>query len=167
MVSLIIKTIVVYFLFIAVFGNSKDKPHAVIVFLSCLVLVLFPLTPSVDTFSYIENKGVYTCLDGVTALILTMFMNVDKTAWKQAALLSFATLCHIMVILSLINQQAGFFYNWYSELIFLIGILQIMVSYDGFIHALSNLQALLLRAYTYCNRTIQNLPLYKNSGKRT
>lgn len=167
MTSLVIKAIVVYFLFIVIFGKSKDRPHSVIVFLSCLVLVLFPLNPSTDAVSYIEKREVYILLDGVTALILTMFMIKDKAAWKQALLLSFATLCHIMIILSIQNAHAGFFYNWYDELIISIGFLQMMVSYDGFIHALSNVQVLLLRACNYCNRTIQNLSSYKNSRKRT
>lgn len=167
MIDLLIKIMAVYFLFVFIFGSRSAKIHSAIIFLSCFVVIFFPMAKATTQEAYIAKREIYTLYDGVTSLILVMFITKDKYAWKQALLLSFATLCHIMVILSLINQQAGFFYNWYSELIFLIGILQIMVSYDGFIHALSNLQVLLLRAYTYCNRTIQSLPTHKKSRNRS
>ncbi len=157
----------VYFLFIILFGNKGEKPHAVIIFLSCLLNIAIPLKESIDLSTYISNRSVYILLDGATALALTMFMMFDKTAWKQALLLSFATLCHIMIILSLKNHHAGFFYTWYDELIIAVGLLQMMVSYDGFINALSNLQVLLLRAYHYCSRIAQGLPAQKSGADKT
>jgi len=156
-----------YFLFITVFGSRDVKTHAVIIFLSSIIVVFSPLGPSFDAASYIEKKEVYILNDGVAALILTMFLYVDKTAWKQALLLAFATLCHIMIILSIKQAHAGFFYTWYDELIIAVGLLQMMVSYDGFINALSNLQGLLLRTYHYFNRSYQDLFVRKDGGKRT
>lgn len=157
----------VYFLFIFIFGNKDSKIHSVIIFLSCFFVIAYPLDPATTQESYISKREVYTLYDGVTALILVMFIKKDKAAWKQALLLSFASLCHIMIILSLINQHAGFFYNWYSELIFIIGLLQMMVSYDGLTGALSNLQSLLLRTDANCNSDIYNLSAHKNSEEKS
>ena len=105
--------------------------------------------------------------DGGTALIMSMMFKFSKDAWKHALLLAFASSCHIMVILSIKNNHAGFFYFHYHDLIITVGILQMMVSYDGFIHALSNLQELLLRTYHYFNRGYQSLLARKDSEKRT
>ncbi len=157
----------VYFLFIVVFGNKYNKIHAVIILLSCFLNILFPIEMAVDVKSYISNREVYTLLDGATALMLTMFLKLDKIAWKQALLLAFATLCHIMIILSIKQAHAGFFYTWYDELIITIGLLQMMVSYDGLIGALSNLQELLLRTYHHFNRSYQSFFTRKDSEKRT
>lgn len=155
-----------YFLFIAVFGGKDTRYHAVIIFLASIVIVLFPLPPAVDVAHFIEKKETYIMLDGAVALIMTMFMRLDKTAWKQALLLSFATLCHIMLIFSIQTAQSGFFHSHYKELIIMVGLLQMMVSYDGFIHALSRVQELLLRTYHYFNRCYQGLFTHKDGGKR-
>ena len=167
MIELIIKIMAAYFLFILIFGDKNIKIHAAIILLSSALIALFPLNLPVDTKSYIENRELYVMYDGVTALVLTMFLHLDKTAWKQALLLAFATLCHIMIILSIKNAHAGFFYTWYDELIITVGLLQMMVSYDGFISALSNLQELLLRTYHYFNRSYQSLFVHKDGGKGT
>lgn len=157
----------VYFLFILLFADKSIKTHAGIVFLACLIPSLFPLDAAIDVNSYIEKKGLYAMYDGCVAMILSMLLMYDKTAWKHALLLAFATLCHIMIILSIKHAHAGFFYTWYDELIIAVGLLQMMVSYDGLIGALSNLQDLLLRTYHYFNRAIQSLQLHKKSKGRT
>jgi hypothetical protein len=157
----------VYFLFILLFADKRIKTHAGIIFLACLVPALFPLDAATDVKSYIEKKELYVLYDGCVALILTMALKIDRIAWKQALLLAFASLCHIMIILSIKNAHAGFFYTWYDELIIAVGILQMMVSYDGLIRALSNFQSLLLRTYYYFNRSYQGLFTHKDGGKRT
>ena len=124
----------------------------------------FQLPIATDSESYIYNREIFTLLDGALALLMTMFLKLDKAAWKQALLLAFATLCHIMITLSIKNAHAGFFYTWYDELIITVGLLQMMVSYDGFISALSNLQELLLRTYHYFNRGYQGLFAHKDGG---
>jgi len=167
LIGFLMYAMVAYFLFIAVFGSKGDKAHSVIIFLSCIAVVLFPLNPAKTVSDYIENRDAFLLMDGGVALTLTMFMSLDKTAWKQALLLAFASLCHIMIILSIKNAHAGFFYTWYDELIIAVGILQMMVSYDGLIRALSNFQSLLLRTYYYFNRSYQGLFTHKDGGKRT
>ena len=167
MTVLLIKVMLVYFLFILLFADKSKKAHAAIIFLACFIPVCFPLSVSVDVNHYIEKKEIYVMYDGAFALMLTAFMRLDKTAWKQALLLAFASLCHIMIILSIKNAHAGFFYTWYDELIIAVGILQMMVSYDGLISAFSNLQELLLRAYHYCSSSYQGLFAHKVSERRT
>lgn len=135
--------IAVYFLVILAFGGSKYWIHAVIIFLASALNVIFELPISTDLASYIYNRNVSVLWDGATALILSMFMVFDKLAWKQALLLAFATVCHIMIICHLTIASSIislFFYSLYDELIITIGILQMMVSYDGFTAALGRMR---------------------------
>ena len=77
--------------------------------------------------------------DGVTAAILSLFLFFDKIAWKQAVLLSVATLCHAMIVIDLTIQSTWFslfFYNYYDELIILVGVSQMAVSHNGIYTAL-------------------------------
>ena len=163
----VIKLMAVYFLFIAIFGSKDSKSYSVIMSISCILLILFPLPPSTSAISFIEKRELYIMYDGGTALIISMMFKLSKDEWKHALLLAFASLCHIMVILSIKNNHAGFFYFHYHDLIITVGILQMMVSYDGLINALSNLQKLLLRTYHYCDRSYQSFFTRKSSEKRT
>jgi len=162
-----------YFLFLTLFGDIRVKISSFFVFISSVFIMItapydFSAIGSMvsDDF-YEQDVGLCILWDGLTALIISVFLRYDEYAIKQASLLIFATLWHTVVLLSLLNNHVGFFFAWYDELIISIGLLQMMVSYDGFIHALGNLQALLLRAGDYCNRVVQNLSTHKNSRKRT
>lgn len=159
----------VWFFIITVLGN-KEYMISSLCILACVSVNMAWIKLSVDAAiagDYVERKEFLIMLEGATALSMAMFLKRDKVAWIQALLLCFGMLCHIMLILSIKSAHAGFFYNWYDELIIAVGLLQMMVSYDGFIHALSNVQVLLLRAYTYCNRNIKNLPTHKRSRERS
>jgi hypothetical protein len=140
--------IAAYFLFILLFGGDRYRIHAAIIFSASALNVMFELPGSTDLASYVYNRNVSVLWDGATALILVMFLVFDKVAWKQALLLAFATLCHIMIILHLTDASSIFslfFYSFYDELIITVGILQMMVSYDGLITALSRLQEYISR----------------------
>ena len=154
-----------YFSFVFLFGDREYKVHAFIISLFAL-LNLFTVSEIVTSTdqsyvsAFIEDTHISILWDGATALILTMFMVFDKTAWKQALLLAFAVLCHSMIIYDLTIASSWFsflFYNWYDELIIVVGLLQMGVSYNGFTTALSNLRELLLRTYHYFNRSYQSL----------
>jgi len=154
-----------YFSFMFLFGDRQDKVHAFIISLFALLNIFTSIEISTSTdqsyvSAFIEDTHISILWDGATALILTMFMVFDKTAWKQAILLAFAVLCHTMIIYNLTMQSfwlSLFFHSYYVELITLTGLLQIMVSYNGFIRAFNNLQELLLRTILYCNRGIKSL----------
>jgi hypothetical protein len=131
-----------YFLFISFFGGKTNRVHAVIIFLSCALNVLFQLPLAQNTEQYIYNRSVFVLWDGVTALILTMFLFIDRLAWKQALLLAFATLCHIMIIYDLTIASSWFslfFYNYYDELIITVGLAQMALSYDGMVNGITSL----------------------------
>ena len=159
-----------YFLFILVFGGDKYRIHAAIIFISSILNVLFPLPTSTNPAEYIYNRSVAVLWDGVTGLILVMFLAFDRIAWKQALLLAFATTCHIMIIYDLTIASTWFsifFYSYYDELIITIGILQIMVSYEGFTRSLSGIQDAILRARFYYHYMHKGLLSFKNRESKT
>jgi hypothetical protein len=140
--------LVAYFLFILCFGGGNNRIHAAIIFLASALNVIFELPASTDLASYIYNRNISVLWDGATALILAMFLIFDKGAWKQASLLAFATVCHIMIICHLTIAPSIFslfFYSFYDGLIITIGILQMMVSYDGLTSAFRNVREYLPR----------------------
>ena len=99
-----------------------------------------------------------------------MFLVFDKTAWKQALLLAFATVCHGMIIYDLTIASSIFslfFYSFYDELIITIGILQMMVSYDGFTTALSNIRKSISWTASDIRSYSQRLSSSEKGGKRT
>lgn len=160
--------IAAYFLFILVFGGSNNRIHAAIIFLASALNVVFELPESTDLASYIYNRNVSVLWDGATALILAMFLIFDKTAWKQSLLLAFATLCHIMIIYDLTIASSIislFFYNFYDELIITVGILQMMVSYDGVITALRNIRKYIPGISFNIWRYNKSLSSHKRSGE--
>jgi hypothetical protein len=115
--------------------------------------------------------------DGATALIMTMFMGVDKRAWKYALILAFAVLCHSMILLHLIT---GSYFMWaiskpfyliYDELIIMSALLLLWVSRDGMAKGLNNasrlLQGVLSRFVFYNNRISKSLPPKEKRKGRT
>ena len=162
--------IAVYFFIILCFGGENNRIHAAIIFLASILNVIFELPESIDMAEYIYNRKVFILWDGATALVLSMFLMFDKTAWKQAILLVFATLCHIMIIYDLTIASSVFslfFYSFYDELIITIGILQLAVSHDSFYTALRRLQGAIFRGArnNRCYSASGTTP--KKSGCRT
>ena len=161
---ILLYVITVYFLFISIFGGSCNRIHAVIIFLASALNILFQLPEANTLEQYVYNKNVFVLWDGATAFILTMFLVFDKSAWKQALILAFAVLCHIMIVYDLTISSSWFsvfFYNFYDELIIVAGILQLTVSYDGFTRSLNNLQGLLFRWFLNHNSGGSSLPTQK------
>ena len=160
----------VYFLFIVTLGGSSTRIHSAIIFTSCALNIMFQLPIAENTEQYIFNRQVFVLWDGITALILTMFLFFDRIAWKQALLLAFATLCHIMIIYDLTiasSAVSNFFYNWYDELIIMVGLTQMAISYNGIITALRNIREYLFRD-NYHNRSCnQGFTLSKRGGERS
>lgn len=159
-----------YFFIILIFGTENNRVHAAIIFWASLLNVMFILPESTNLAEYIHNRNVSVLWDGATALILSMFLIFDKTAWKQALLLAFATLCHIMIIYDLTIASSIFslfFYSFYDELIITIGILQMMVSYDGITAALGNIRKSMAGAVGDIRSYSQRLSSSEKGGKRT
>ncbi len=172
--------VTVWFLFITV-TSGKKQPAAAILFLASLInIVTVDFLGLVDSMTYLESKEMLIKHDGVLALIMTMIMAVDKTAWKHALILVFAVLCHSMISLHLITDSSFLesvsflFYEYYDELIILSALLQFWVSRDGMAKGIDNasrtLQSCLLRANWRRVCRIQGYNLHfkhKKSEKRT
>ena len=168
-VKYLIYLIAVWFFIVTVLGGKKYFASSFIILAFTVLNILWINNIILNDVNYvneyIERKEFLIVMNGGAALILTMFLKLDKVAWKHVLLLCFATLCHIMIILNIKAHHAGFFYNWYDELIIAVGLLQMMVSHDGLIGAFSNLQELLLRTHHYFNRAYQGLFTHKISEK--
>lgn len=140
--------ITTYFLFIWLFGGSYYRVHSFIILLSSVLNLCFQLPESTNITEYVFNRNVAVLWDGATAFILTMFLVVDKLAWKQALLLAFATLCHIMIIYDITiasSLLSLFFYNYYDELIITVGLLQMTVSSNGINTSFHNIWTIVRR----------------------
>ena len=146
---------------IVIFLSREDKPWCLLVLVFYWGFYSFVIYNKLfDQFGYIENKEKLIYFDGAVAASMTFLLYIDKVAWKHALILGFATLCHVMIILDLSIHSSffsNFFYVWYDELIIMVGLLQIMVSFNGFISAYTKalcfIQALLRRrspdSYSY------------------
>lgn len=150
----------VWFLFILFLGTSRYRASSFV--LSCLWLTYSYLmfNGMLKKMSNIEGLGALINLDFSAGLALAIIMFADKTAWKHALVFVFAILCHTVVsyILTSGNSQGlRFMYIWYSELIILTCILQMIISYDGAIRAFHNVQQLLYGSSGNNNNFAQDL----------
>jgi len=159
--------VVVWFLFLGI-TNRKYLPSSAILFIIYTFnIVATDFIGLTDDMTYIEWLDYIIKLDGATALILTMVMTIDKHAWKQALILSFAVLCHSMISLhlitdsSLLRQSSLMFYRYYDELIIMSALLQMAVSYNGMAKGLNNalrfLQGVLFRVVFHSYRIHKSL----------
>ena len=172
-----------WFLFISIFGSKKyTKPSVLLAvvwgfYCCCFIFKLF------DPLSFKEMLSVLILIDSVTALILLTNQFISRFSVKIAATLAFAVLCHSMILLykittlSEVKMLTMGFYDYYDELIATVGILQLLVSYDGiagsvqrFTGSLKLLQILLLRSYVMRVCRVKNYILHltrKNKGEKT
>jgi len=153
----------VWFLFLLVVGESRFKVTSFVLSAAWIVysIIMYnDLLP--ESMSRVQQMGVLINIDGASALALTMFMFADRTAWKHSLILIFAVACHVVVSYMLTTGSSlgiDFVYHWYSELIILVCLLQLMVSHDGFIGAFDNVRALLCRFGFYCTNITQGVNL--------
>ena len=141
-IALAMNFIVASYFFIILLFSTGYRVHSFIIIAGVL---LFMVMPSGD---FIKGINTAILIDGITAFTLTMFLFIDKLAWKQALILCFATLCHIMIIYDLTIASTWFsvfFYNYYDELIITVGLTQMAVSYDGINTALRNIREFIFR----------------------
>jgi len=157
----------VWFFILVCLGPRRIAPSSFVLLVLWAFYSITSLLNSFDSFDYIQSKNILIMIDGATALILTMLLILDKVAWKQALILSFAVVCHIMVLLSLETQSAGFFYVWYDELIITVGLMQMGVSYNGFIESLGRMQRLVFWSVRNRNSSCKSVPVQKSRDKKT
>jgi len=159
----------VFFFMIVFFNERISRVHALIIGTLSLIGFLLPSTTGNSIHEYVDKSETSMLLDGGTALLLTMFMLFDKRAAGQAVLLAFAVVCHVMVILHLTSDSSPFsyIYQWYDELIILIGFLQMAISYEGIIDAFSNLRKLLLWTFSSGHSVCKSLFAQKERATKT
>jgi len=122
--------------FICLFSPSKKSIFSnVILFLLWLFYSVIMITHSYDAMTYTENMALLIKIDGATGLVLTMFMRIDTKALRHSLVMAFAVMCHTMILYDLTISSSWFtyfFYNFYDELIILVGLIQLWISYDSF-----------------------------------
>ena len=173
--------VMIYAMFLWFFIASLSSKRAdnvssvlILVWISITVLwmskIPFDLNTKEYLNAYIQKREFLVQFDAVFSLIISMFLRYDKNAWKQALLLSFATICHIMIIYDLSIYSSSFsnlFYLYYDELIITIGFLQMMVAYAALVNGINNsrrtLSTMLRRIDDYCHGSIQNISTQKKT----
>lgn len=132
--------IAAYFFVILVFSEPKYRVHSAIILFFTILNIYFELPVSTNKAEYISNRGINIAWDGIAGIIMIMCLPLDKLAGKQALILAFAITCHTMIIWYLITPSwfSLFFYSYYDELVILAGLLQMGVSYNGFVTSYNN-----------------------------
>lgn len=156
----------IYFICILLFGDSQYKKHS---FVLVVYSVIYYFMPSLDQSSltyktsYMQDVSVAMMIEGAGALAMVALLLFDKRAKYHALILAFAVGCHIMVYsylqsISKVPQEEPLlltvlFFSIYDELIILVGLMQMAVSYNGIItayfNALSFLQSCISRSRVY------------------
>lgn len=144
--------VAVWFFIIAVFNREHRILAATLSTISIVNIIIIDLLKLSDYVSFLEMKAFLVLFDALSAFIIVSMLHIDKTAWKHAAILIFAVVCHIMVLLLFINgsyKEDGFYIVWlilkpfylfyYENLIILSALLQMVVSYNGLRGAFTNL----------------------------
>jgi hypothetical protein len=95
---------------------------------------------------FILNKEHLVKIDVVFCLIMlaTNYNKLNPYLFKQWSLLSFAVLCHFMILYDLTVSQSlitGLFYTFYDELIIIVGLLQVCISSGGIMGLFRKLQS--------------------------
>lgn len=123
-----------FFFIILIFGERSLKSCSLVIFTSCVLNLLSDNTLDLSLSPIeIEQSFIYYCnvailWDSACALLLITSKLFNQESGKQALLLCFAVLCHIMVAYGL----SEFFRTWYVELILVISLIQMLVAYHGF-----------------------------------
>ena len=142
-------TACVYFIFIFALGDNRDRFHSFIIGL--LSVTLFLSAPEVQggpwnaekTHQYISAKSISVLIHSLSALFLSLVLSFDSKAWKHALVMCVGVFVNIMIVHKLTVSHfwlSSLVYVWYYELLIIISVIQIAISYDGFIAALHRIQ---------------------------
>jgi len=137
----------IYFIFVLILGDSRYKRHSLVLVLYSIVYYFMPeLDQTSLTYkaSYMQDVSVSMMIEGAAGFAMVLSMPFDRLAKHQAVILVFAVTCHAMVYCHYqedpqwILPIAYGFQAFYDELIILVGLMQMAVSYNGLITAYSN-----------------------------
>ena len=168
-----------FFAVIFFFGQSKDRTHSFILFISGIALINLPeYTSALGTIDYknqfITNKSLSIAVGTIVCLVfsITSVFTVDSKAWMQALLYSVILFIDIYLFMGqelelspinlLIYKSIAIRYN---ELIIIISLAQIAVSFDSFIAALSRQQRNIYRLRCYIQRIFSSSESYNKNSR--
>ena len=170
----------VYFIAIWLFAGSRYRIHS---FVLVVYSAIYYFMPSLDqtsltyTNSYMQDVGVSMMIEGAAGFAMVACLFFDRLTGKHAIILAFAVLVHSMVYCHLqgsptwITPVASGFYYLYDELIILVGLMQMVTSYNGIIttyhNSLRNLQRFILRLGFYSDNLHKSLSARKTRENKT
>ena len=137
----------IYFIFILAFGDSRYKAHSFLLVTYSFIYFLMPeLNVESTTYrnDYLLQVNASMLIEGAAGLAMICILLFDRLARYHALILAFAVTCHFMVYCDIqgdpkwILTIASGFYVFYDELIILVGVMQMAVSYNGFTTASIN-----------------------------
>ncbi len=173
-----------WFLFICCYAGKKYTRQSMILtvtwlfYCCCFIFNLFGPLSIKEVFCTI------IFIDTATGLILVTDRFISTYSCKLAITVAFAVLCHSMILLHKSTDSSEVviltvgFYTYYDELIATVGILQLLVTFNGgftsgikgFIRSPRLPQERLLRSYGFCLHYIKGCYLYlkkETSEERT
>jgi len=135
------------FLFICSFGDRKYKVHSFILFLYFLSGIVFPEL-DINSNNY-KQDWVNQCyiilqITGVFSLLILLSSPFDKLNKYHFFILIFTVITHGMMVTQLektplfLSTYTMFFYSYYHEIILIMYLLTLGVSYNGFNTAYNN-----------------------------
>ena len=168
-----------WFLFISCYASKKYIKQSIVItvawcfYCCCFIFSLF------DPLSFKEMIYILILIDIGTGLILVTDRFISTYSCKLAITVAFAVLCHSMILLykttsSLEVKVLTFgFYTYYDELIAMVAILQLLVTFnDGFASGVKGLtrsprllQIRLLWGYGFCVHYIKGCVFYFREAK--
>lgn len=157
-----------FFFILLFYGDRAFRSCSLVIFISCALNLMtdvtvttgLPLIERERLFIYETNVSILW--DAACVLLLITSKLFSQESGKQALLLSFAVLCHIMVAYDIVD----FFRTWYVELIILVGILQMMVVWNGFIAAFIRFWKSMSRFLNYFSRRGKGILERKKAEER-
>lgn len=162
-----------FFVFIFVAGESRDKAHSFLIVLSFVFLSFIPESQAAyGTAKYAsdyENAKIITALIHFLICLLFSLSSVlkhDGKAWMHAIVYIFIVAVDVGVVSRLNGSHfaLSIFANWrYYELLIIISLIQITISYDSFIAALNRVQDFVSGMRGYINRLVSSVGSHKQN----
>lgn len=150
--------VAVYFSFICLFGDNRDKIHSGIILLSAwLTVSVFIASPhnlalTISDADYIYLRGVYWTISLLSSLLMAFFLSLDDRAWFHSVIyLTIFTINYLTSVYMVTGASvAHLFFLYFDELIITVCTGQMVVSYGGFRQACGRVRSLLHRCYNFC-----------------
>ena len=137
-----------FFVFILLFGESRDRVHSFLVFVFSMAGWLSPsITADYGTAQYVQqfeiSRSISVLVLCFAAASFIPALALDKKAWMHASVFVVLILIEASVVHKLTAPHhviSNFLYIWYDEALIIISLIQISISYDAFSSSLRRVQ---------------------------